>query len=149
MTIATRLLSDEKGFLILDDPFVKADAERLGRMMDMLRSLVDDGWQILYFSAKEEVAQALADDVKQGRVRLVEIEAPAATAPATTQPAPEGDAEADADPDGETRGVDEPIRDEAVCTMAGGKEHGGVNEGAAAVDAGRGGAGGKSSVDGR
>ena len=46
-------------------------------MMGMLRGLVDDGWQILYFSAKEEVAQALAGDIRDGRVQLVRLEAPA------------------------------------------------------------------------
>jgi hypothetical protein len=76
ITIATRLLSDEKGFLILDDPFVKADAERLARMLGMLRHLVDDGWQILYFSAKDEVVDALAADIGEGRVKLVRLEAP-------------------------------------------------------------------------
>jgi DNA repair exonuclease SbcCD ATPase subunit len=77
ITIATRLLADEKGFLILDDPFIKADPERLESMMGMLRGLVEDGWQILYFSAKEEVAQALAGDIRDGRVRLFRLETPA------------------------------------------------------------------------
>jgi exonuclease SbcC len=75
-TIATRLLAEEKGFLILDDPFVKADEQRLASLMAMLRGLVEDGWQILYFSAKEEVAQALASDIRDGRVGLVRVEAP-------------------------------------------------------------------------
>ena len=62
--------------MILDDPFVKADDERLGRMMEMLRRLVAEGWQILYFSAKDEVRQALAKDIDAGSVRLVTLEAP-------------------------------------------------------------------------
>jgi exonuclease SbcC len=77
ITIATRLLADDKGFLILDDPFVKADPERLSNMMGMLRGLVDDGWQILYFSAKDEVEQALSADIRDGRVQLVRLEGPA------------------------------------------------------------------------
>ena len=82
VSIAARLLGDEKGFLILDDPFVKADAERLASMMDMLRALSAGGWQILYFSAKEEVLNALAGDVRDGRVQQVPIEA--------TSPSPPG-----------------------------------------------------------
>jgi len=93
LTIATRLLSDEKGFLILDDPFIKADAGRLERMMEMLRRLSSDGWQILYFSAKEEVKQALSADIGAGRVRLVTLESPPVQ-PASTDIAT--DAEADA-----------------------------------------------------
>lgn len=80
ITIATRLLADEKGFLILDDPFVKADDERLDRMMEMLRRLAEGGWQILYFSAKDEVKQSLAKDIVAGSVRLVTLEAPRDTA---------------------------------------------------------------------
>jgi len=37
---------------------------------------VEDGWQILYFSAKDEVEQALSADVRDGRVQLVRLEAP-------------------------------------------------------------------------
>jgi hypothetical protein len=94
VTIAAKLLSEEKGFLILDDPFVKADSERLGRMMEMLRRLVEDGWQILYFSAKEEIARALADDIAKGRVQLVELEA---TALPASEPEPVSDETTDTD----------------------------------------------------
>jgi len=75
ISIASRLLADEKGFLVLDDPFVKADSMRLGSMMDMLRGLAADGWQIIYFSAKDEVLHALAGDIREGRVQKVVIEA--------------------------------------------------------------------------
>lgn len=75
--IATGLLAGESGFLILDDPFVKADPERLENMMGVLRGLADEGWQILYFSAKGEVEDALAGDIRRGRVQLVRLAAPA------------------------------------------------------------------------
>jgi DNA repair exonuclease SbcCD ATPase subunit len=75
LSIAERILGDDKGFLILDDPFVKADIDRLGRMMKMLRKLVGDGWQVLYFSAKEEVANTLRDDINSGKVKLIRLEA--------------------------------------------------------------------------
>lgn len=77
ISIASRLLADETGFLVLDDPFVKADSERLATMMDTLRGLAADGWQIIYFSAKDEVLHALAGDIREGRVQQVFIEAPA------------------------------------------------------------------------
>jgi uncharacterized protein YhaN len=95
VAIASRLLADENGFLILDDPFVKADSERLPRLLDVLRRLSDGGWQILYFSAKDEVLQALSADIREGRVRKVTLEAaagnptkedPAASEPAAPEP---------------------------------------------------------------
>jgi hypothetical protein len=60
----------------------------------MLRRLVEDGWQILYFSAKEEIARALADDIAKGRVQLVELEA---TALPASEPEPVSDETTDTD----------------------------------------------------
>jgi len=74
VTIAGKLLGEEKGFLILDDPFVRADAERLRAMMDALRHLVEEGWQILYFTAKDEVTEALREDVRARRVQLLHLD---------------------------------------------------------------------------
>jgi uncharacterized protein YhaN len=56
------------GLFVLDDPFVKADSERLSRQLDLLLDLVAEGWQILYFTAKEEVREALAAQVADGTV---------------------------------------------------------------------------------
>ena len=74
--IASKLLGDETGFLILDDPFIKADADRLPRLMEVLRDISGKGWQILYFSAKEEVSRVLSRDIKDGRVQTISLKAP-------------------------------------------------------------------------
>ncbi len=58
MGLAEKILA-QPGFFVMDDPFIKADQNRLKTQMDMLMKLVKTGWQILYFSAKEEVKQAL------------------------------------------------------------------------------------------
>ncbi len=51
-----RALLGTSGFLILDDPFIKYDSHRLKSQFQMLRQLVEEeGWQIIYFSAKEEI----------------------------------------------------------------------------------------------
>jgi exonuclease SbcC len=74
--IASKLLGDESGFLILDDPFIKADSNRLPRLMEVLRDFSGKGWQILYFSAKEEITRVLSRDIEDGRVRKIKLEAP-------------------------------------------------------------------------
>lgn len=74
LSIAERLLAEEKGFFVLDDPFVKADADRLANMMEMLKRLVAEGWQIIYFSAKREIADILRGDVENGDVQLIQLE---------------------------------------------------------------------------
>ncbi len=69
LALGEHLLKGEKGFFILDDPFIKADKERLETMLALLGSISRKGWQIIYFSAKEEVRAALKDDLEKGRVQ--------------------------------------------------------------------------------
>jgi len=71
--LGEKLLGGRPGFFIMDDPFVKADRERLAKQVDLLRHIRDRGWQILYFSAKEEVKQALEDDIRSGKVNLIPV----------------------------------------------------------------------------
>ena len=68
MALAARLLPDEKAFFLLDDPFIKYDLSRLRKQMEALLSFSGQGWQILYFSAKDEVKQVLAPAIKKGAV---------------------------------------------------------------------------------
>ncbi len=53
--LAQKLLKNKTGFLVLDDPFIKADQTRIKRQIKMLADLAKQGWQIIYFSAKEEI----------------------------------------------------------------------------------------------
>jgi len=74
LSIADKMLPGSKGFFIMDDPFIKADSQRLRTLMDTLRRAVRAGWQILYFSAKQEVLDVLADDIRDGEVTLIELD---------------------------------------------------------------------------
>ena len=73
LALGEKLLGEDRGFFIMDDPFIKADKGRLARQMEILRGLSERGWQIIYFSAKEEVRRLLDADIKEGRVTLSEI----------------------------------------------------------------------------
>jgi len=73
LALADKLLEGEKGFFILDDPFIKADPGRLEVLMDMLFEACAAGWQILYFSSKGEVKDVLQDKIKAGEVREFSI----------------------------------------------------------------------------
>jgi hypothetical protein len=59
LALGEKLLKGKKGFFIMDDPFVKADSDRLKRQIEMLWRIKDLGWQILYFSAKGEIKDIL------------------------------------------------------------------------------------------
>jgi DNA repair exonuclease SbcCD ATPase subunit len=73
LSVADVLLPASKGFFIMDDPFIKADANRLAGLMDTLRRFVEKGWQVIYFSAKQEVLDVLDEDIRGGRVQLIEL----------------------------------------------------------------------------
>lgn len=60
--LAHRLLGGDRGFFVLDDPLVAADRERLRAGFRVLRSLAEEGWQVLYFTAKEEVRDAMVEE---------------------------------------------------------------------------------------
>ncbi len=72
LALAEKLLKGEPGFLIMDDPFIKSDDARLRRQLQTLLQIAAAGWQILYFSAKEEVREALAQDISKGEVNQIE-----------------------------------------------------------------------------
>jgi len=74
LALGNKILKGDPGFFIVDDPFIKADPERLGRQMDMLKKICAQRWQIIYFSAKGEVKDILADDIAKGAVNLVAID---------------------------------------------------------------------------
>ncbi len=65
--LGNRLLEASPGFFILDDPFIKADSKRLKRQIEMLKKITDAGWQVLYFSAKNEVRETVGTVFKDFR----------------------------------------------------------------------------------
>lgn len=71
VSLAQQLLGNEPGFLLLDDPFLAADPDRLRQGFEMLRELANDGWQILYLTAKQEVSETM---VNEYGLDLTEIE---------------------------------------------------------------------------
>jgi len=73
LALGEKLLEGNKGFFILDDPFIKADPERLKLLLTMLADISSNGWQILYFSAKGEVKDELQHKINQGVVREFKV----------------------------------------------------------------------------
>lgn len=70
LALAEKLLRNEKGFFILDDPFLKSDRQRLRRQLEVLLEFARRGWQIIYFSAKEEVQTALQKYIDMNQVNV-------------------------------------------------------------------------------
>ena len=72
--LGEKLLKDRKGFFIMDDPFIKSSLERLQRQVLMLKMISELGWQIIYFSAKGEIKDALEEDIKKGTINFIELQ---------------------------------------------------------------------------
>ncbi|MFB6115520.1 MAG: ATP-binding protein [Candidatus Nanohalobium sp.] len=49
------------GFLVLDNAFVHSDSERIDRELEFLQKLEDEGWQIIYFTFRDDVREKLED----------------------------------------------------------------------------------------
>jgi DNA repair exonuclease SbcCD ATPase subunit len=73
LALGEKLLKGKKGFFIMDDPFVKADPERLQRQVEMLKKISKLGWQVIYFSAKGEIKDAFKEDIDRGTINYVEL----------------------------------------------------------------------------
>lgn len=74
LAIGEKLLKGKFGFFIMDDPFIKADGERLARQLSMLKRICKAGWQVIYFTAKDEVIQLLKSDIDEGTVSYINLE---------------------------------------------------------------------------
>ncbi len=73
LALGERLLENKKGFFIMDDPFIKADPDRLRRQIETLKRITELGWQVMYFSAKGEIKEALREDIDCGNINYVEL----------------------------------------------------------------------------
>ena len=73
LALGEKLLKGKKGFFIMDDPFIKASPDRLKRQMKVLKRISGLGWQVLYFTAKGEVKEALQKDIDSRMVNYIEI----------------------------------------------------------------------------
>jgi uncharacterized protein YhaN len=73
LALGDKILKGNKGFFIMDDPFIKADPDRIKRQIKTLMKISKSGWQILYFSAKGEINEALKAYIDQGSVNFIEV----------------------------------------------------------------------------
>jgi uncharacterized protein YhaN len=74
LALGEKLLKGKKGFFIMDDPLIKADPDRLQRQIQTLKRISELGWQVMYFSAKGEIKDAMKEDIKAGTINYVEVQ---------------------------------------------------------------------------
>ena len=59
--LAEQLLGTEPSVFLMDDAFLPADRTRLENGFEILNRLAQEGWQILYFTAKDEVRKGIVE----------------------------------------------------------------------------------------
>lgn len=57
--LGEQLIGSDPGFFLMDDAFLSADSTRLREGFEVLQDLAAAGWQVLYFTAKDEVGKDL------------------------------------------------------------------------------------------
>lgn len=73
LAMGERILNQGKGFFIMDDPFIKSDIDRIARQVNVIKKISKIGWQILYFSCKNEIKDILSKDIESGSVQYFDI----------------------------------------------------------------------------
>ncbi len=73
LSVAQGVMQGARGFFLLDDAFIKADIDRLHNQLALLKTITDDGWQVIYFSAKKEVLDALQPNIATNNVRVIHM----------------------------------------------------------------------------
>jgi len=68
--LAQRLLGKKKAFFIMDDTFLAADNDRFEKGIKELSTLVEMGWQIIYFTTKKSDSEKLS---KVSKVKVLEL----------------------------------------------------------------------------
>ncbi len=76
LALGEKLLQENPGFFILDDPFIKADSMRLKNQISLLRIISQLGWQILYFTCKDEIVNSFRPDINDNALNFLELKSP-------------------------------------------------------------------------
>ena len=72
--LGKKLLEGKPGFFILDDPFIKSDIDRLTRQIALLKKISSLGWQVLYFTSKNEIKDYFKEDIDNKKINYYELE---------------------------------------------------------------------------
>ncbi len=72
--LAEKLLQGNYGFFLFDDAFITSDPLRLKNQFEILKYFAEKGWQIIYFSNKEEILNLFEDNQIKSIFKLNQLE---------------------------------------------------------------------------
>jgi len=73
LALGEKLLKENQGFFILDDPFIKSDSLRLVNQINLIKKLSSLGWQVLYFTCKDEILVNLNQEINNNEIKFIEL----------------------------------------------------------------------------
>lgn len=73
LALAEKVLGGKSGFFLLDDPFITSDLDRRAIQIEALEKMIEQGWQVLYFTANENLAGELKSRFKKDYVTLLPL----------------------------------------------------------------------------
>jgi hypothetical protein len=68
--VGEKLLEGKQGFFIMDDPFIASDLDRTERQREILKTLVTAGWQIIFLTARKDLAESLSTHFGEKYIEL-------------------------------------------------------------------------------
>lgn len=70
IALGRKLLGAKSGFYVMDDVFLASDSKRLAQQLMILKQLAEDGWQIIYLTAKDEARKAIEGLTENDTIEL-------------------------------------------------------------------------------
>jgi len=70
VALGEKLLAGKTGFFIMDDPFLTSDLERAEKQYETIGDIVGAGWQVVLFTAREDLAKSLDKRFKTDHIKL-------------------------------------------------------------------------------
>lgn len=73
VALGEKILEGSPGFFIMDDAFLSSDPNRLKSQVRLLEKLSKKGWQIIYFTMKNEAVEAISNITKNEAITLTPL----------------------------------------------------------------------------
>jgi uncharacterized protein YhaN len=73
VALGEKILEGSPGFFIMDDAFLTSDPNRLKSQVRLLEKLSKKGWQIIYFTMKNEAVEAISNITKNKVLTLTPL----------------------------------------------------------------------------
>jgi hypothetical protein len=70
VALGERLLKGQQGFFVMDDPFIASDMDREERQAKVLSHLIRNGWQVVFFTARKNLAVSLTKTLGKKLIEL-------------------------------------------------------------------------------